>query len=176
MSNNGLTGDTITALGKTIIANTDFTLGSDIATTIFNIVTLLKSKTKFTELYSVESSNSTITITELIAGGGNTPPEVATTGSIVITNGTTILSTSSITKTVLEEAVDSSEEILAKAITSLNTAALTAIKAQEEYYTACLTSSLYSDTEMATILSQVKVDKLAIITKLQTAQEALING
>ena len=77
---------------------------------------------------------------------------------------------------VLDEIITTVEDILATAITKLNNAALTEIKMKETYYIACLTSSLYTDDEMKSILAQTKADKLAIITKLQAAQGVLING
>lgn len=76
---------------------------------------------------------------------------------------------------VLEE-IDTINEALIKSITDLNTVALSKIKEKETYYTACLTSSLYTDAEMAIILAQTKADKLTIVQDLQKAQEAILNG
>lgn len=77
---------------------------------------------------------------------------------------------------VLEEIIVTTEEKLATAITNLNSIALSEIKIQENRYTAAMTSSSYTDAELTEVLTEVKTEKLAIVKKLISDQEALING
>jgi hypothetical protein len=63
-----------------------------------------------------------------------------------------------------------------QSITALNQTAAAKITAKEKYYAAVVTSSLYTDTEITTIVAQIKADKLAIYNDLKAKQEAIING
>lgn len=60
-------------------------------------------------------------------------------------------------------------------IMAANQDALVKIAAKEKYYTAVITSSLYTDSEVTSIVSQIKADKLSIYNDLKTQQEAIIN-
>jgi hypothetical protein len=63
-----------------------------------------------------------------------------------------------------------------QSITALNQDAAAKITAKEKYYAAVVTSSLYTDAEITTIVAQIKADKLAIYNDTKAKQEAIING
>ena len=62
------------------------------------------------------------------------------------------------------------------AITYLNTQCSVSITSKEKYYAAIMTSSLYSDTEIATVLVQTKADKLALVQNNIANIEVILNG
>ena len=61
-------------------------------------------------------------------------------------------------------------------ITALNQETSAKITAKERYYAAVVTSSLYTDAEVTSIVTQIKADKLAIYNDLKAKQEAIMNG
>lgn len=76
--------DTIEINGIKLTANIEFAVGADIPITTTNIANALNAKTAITNLYTTISSDNTITMTEKIKGGGNTPTIMETTGTIRI--------------------------------------------------------------------------------------------
>lgn len=88
------TSDTITlcgvtlSVGTTLPTSTTFPEGLDIATTVSNIAAALNLNTTITSIYTVTSSGTSFTLTEKVAGGGNTPTVATYTGTVVISNGT----------------------------------------------------------------------------------------
>jgi len=88
ITTNAATGDTITIGGATLTAGTGFAIGTDIPTTAANIATALNANSTFNVKYHAVASGNTITVTEITAGGGNTPTAATKTGTIVITSGT----------------------------------------------------------------------------------------
>ena len=86
---NAASGDTIQIGGVVLTAGTDFTVGSNIATTAANIAAAINSKST---LYTASASDAVITVTEKYAGAGNVLTDAVVTGTIVITNGTAVAS------------------------------------------------------------------------------------
>lgn len=80
---------TFTAVSSGAAGN-QFNVGADTTATAANLASALNANTTVNELYSATSSENTVTLTEKVAGGGNTPTTATTTGTIVITNGTVV--------------------------------------------------------------------------------------
>lgn len=89
ITTNAASGDTIQIGGVVLTAGTDFTVGSNIATTAANIAAAINSKST---LYTASASDAVITVTEKYAGAGNVLTDAVVTGTIVITNGTAVAS------------------------------------------------------------------------------------
>lgn len=66
---------------------TKFNVGTDIATSIKNLVAVLNATKAITDKYTVTNSATDFTLTETTAGGGNTPAEATVTGTGKVTNG-----------------------------------------------------------------------------------------
>ncbi|WP_196607417.1 hypothetical protein [Pectinatus frisingensis] len=77
---------TLTSTASTTDAN-DYAVGSDIATTIKNIVTALQANTLISQYFTVTYTATTFTLTEKVAGNKNTPVVASTTGSIGVSTG-----------------------------------------------------------------------------------------
>lgn len=88
VSTNFVSTDTVTFSGVTLTAGTDFNVGADAAASAGNLATALAGKSAISSIYNVTSSGAVITVTEKVAGGGNTPGSMTTTGTGVITAGT----------------------------------------------------------------------------------------
>ena len=88
VSTNFVSTDTVTFNGVTLTAGTDFNVGADAAASAGNLATAMAGKTGINSTYTVTSSGAVITVTETVAGGGNTPGAMTTTGTGVITAGT----------------------------------------------------------------------------------------
>jgi hypothetical protein len=92
ITTNFVAGDTLTLCGVTLTLGTDV-IGQDTATTATNLQTVLSANTTINALYAVTVADTTITLTEITAGGENAPSEATTTGTGVIANGTATTST-----------------------------------------------------------------------------------
>ncbi|SJZ58685.1 DUF3383 family protein [Megasphaera cerevisiae] len=108
ITTNAATGDTITIGGVTLTAvassavlGTSFVPGANVIATATAIAASLNANTTFNAKYGATAASGIITITETVAGGGNTPGEATKTGTIVITSGTATTSTTR-TETPLE--------------------------------------------------------------------------
>lgn len=99
---NSKINDTITINGTIFTAvnsgasGNQFNIGVDTTTTATNLKNVLNANSTINALYTVTSSTNIITLTEKIAGGGNTPTLATVTGTVVITNGTIKTSTAQI--------------------------------------------------------------------------------
>ena len=79
--------DTVTFANITLTEGTDFNVGSDAAESAANLTTELNTVAAITTLYTITSAGAVITITEKVAGGGNTPGTMYVAGTGVITAG-----------------------------------------------------------------------------------------
>lgn len=84
--------DEVTFANIILVEGTDFDAGSDVNESAINLATALNGITAITNIYTVESLGATITITEKVAGGGNTPGDMVVYGTGVITEGTPVTS------------------------------------------------------------------------------------
>lgn len=84
--------DEVTFANITLVEGTDFDAGSDVAESAANLVTALNLVVAITNLYTITSAGSIITITEKVAGGGNTPGAMTVVGVGEITPGTAVTS------------------------------------------------------------------------------------
>lgn len=84
--------DEVTFANITLVEGTDFDAGSDVAESAANLVTDLNLVTAITNLYTITSKGAVITITEKVAGGGNTPGAMTINGVGEITAGTAVTS------------------------------------------------------------------------------------
>ena len=85
--------DTVKFGNVTLTAGTDYEAGADTTETATAIANAFNSKPEINTVYNVAASENTITITEKIAGSGNTPGSMECTGTIVINNGAATAST-----------------------------------------------------------------------------------
>lgn len=94
VSTNFAVGDTLTVGGVTLTAtasttdNNEFAVGAASANTVANIKTALDANATVASIYNVTVSTTTFTLTERVAGGGNTPADATKTGTGVVTSGT----------------------------------------------------------------------------------------
>ena len=97
---NAVANDTMTIDGVTFTATssttnaTSFAVGASIADTITNIQTAIEANSMLSAKYTVTKTTTTFTLTETVAGGGNTPATATYTGTLVITSGTATTSVS----------------------------------------------------------------------------------
>jgi len=98
ITTNAVAADTVTINGIifTAIASgatgNQFNVGTDTTITATNLTTTLNANATINALYTATSSTNVITLTEKVAGGGNTPTVATYTGTVVITNGTIVTS------------------------------------------------------------------------------------
>jgi len=84
-------GDTISFNGITFAATTDktdatnFAIAANLATTATNIAAALNDNSTISALYTAAANSGDITVTEKIAGNGNTPPVFSVTGTGTLT-------------------------------------------------------------------------------------------
>lgn len=69
-----------------------FIVASDVVDTTNNILKVLNANTNITALYNITASSNVLTVTEKVAGGGNTPSNMICTGMGNIVNGTPLIS------------------------------------------------------------------------------------
>jgi len=106
LTTNFVSGDTVVFDGKTFTATTatqdtaDFVVGSTITASMTNLATALNANTTVAATYIATESSGVITVTEITAGGGNTPGTMTVTGAGVISAGTATTSTAADTLTV----------------------------------------------------------------------------
>ena len=79
-------GQTFTAVESTPSAG-EFTVGATIADSITNLVALINATPAINTVYTATKTATTFTLTEVSAGGGNTPSAITVTGTGVITSG-----------------------------------------------------------------------------------------
>lgn len=100
ITTNFVSGDTVEFDGVTFTCTdsttdaTNFAVGSDIATSAANLTSALNQNGYTNLVWEFSSSDATVTIKEVIAGDGNTPPSMTTTGTGVITLTSTVSSVS----------------------------------------------------------------------------------
>lgn len=63
-------------------AGTDFEIGTDIPTTVQNIVSAMLNNSLIKAIYKITATDDTFTSTEIIAGLGNTPVDAETSGNV----------------------------------------------------------------------------------------------
>jgi hypothetical protein len=85
-------GSTFTAVASDASTN-QFVVGSTIAESITNLVALINNTATITAKYTATKTDTTFTLTENSAGGGNTPGTITVTGTGVISSGTATTST-----------------------------------------------------------------------------------
>ena len=99
VTTNFVAGDTVTVEGQTFaaVASTpsvnEFEVGTTIAQSIINLVTLINSDATINANYTATYTATNFTLTENSAGGGNTPSAITVSGTGVITSGTPTPST-----------------------------------------------------------------------------------
>lgn len=109
VTTNFAANDTITIGGVkfTAVASSaasgQFLVGSDIATSIVNLVAVMKASTAISSIYTVTYNSTTITLTETTAGGGHTPAAAVATGTGTVSSGTAVASSSASTFTFSSE-------------------------------------------------------------------------
>lgn len=91
-----ISGDSVAVDGATLVAGTGFTPGANDMATALALVTSLNDNTTFNAKYTATSSGNVITVTEKVAGGGNTPGTMVITGTGTCTNGTPVTSLAAI--------------------------------------------------------------------------------
>ncbi|WP_319403193.1 hypothetical protein [uncultured Anaeromusa sp.] len=100
ITTNAVAADTVTICGVTFTAiasgatGNQFNVGATIAATATNLVATMNANATFNALYAATVSDTTITVTEKIAGG-HTPTAATKTGTIVIGTGTSVTSVAS---------------------------------------------------------------------------------
>lgn len=122
ISTNFAAGDTVTFGGVVFTCTastqdaTNFALGADTATSATNLAAALNANSSINAIYTASTSGSVVTITEKSAGGGNTPGAMMTSGTGVVTAGSSVSSTTAFsTAPELMEAVIKVGEISIKA-------------------------------------------------------------
>lgn len=104
-----LDGETFTAI-RTTPSTDEYNIGATLALTATAIYNALILNTDITDLYDVTNpSDGVITITEKVAGGGNTPGAIACVGSIDITSGTPTASAAVVAGTMTYTITDRAE-------------------------------------------------------------------
>ena len=99
LTTNFVATDTVTVEGQTFTAvasspsTGEFEVGSTIADSITNLVALINATAAINTVYTATKTATTFTLTEIAAGGGNTPSTISVTGTGVITSGTATTST-----------------------------------------------------------------------------------
>lgn len=99
VTTNFVAGDTVTVEGQTFTAVAsapsvnEFEVGTTIAQSIINLVTLINSDATINANYTATYTATNFTLTENSAGGGNTPSAITVSGTGVITSGTPTPST-----------------------------------------------------------------------------------
>lgn len=88
VTTNFVSTDTVTFNGVTLTAGTDFNVGESVSASAGNLATAMASKSGISGTYNVTSEGAVITVTEKVAGGGNTPGSMTVTGTGAITAGT----------------------------------------------------------------------------------------
>jgi len=123
-----VSGDTILFEGITFTVttatqdSTNFILGSDIATSMTNFATALNANSTISATYTATASSGVITLTEITAGGGNTPGTMTVTGTGVVSSGAATTSTAASTTapTLPSGALSLAEIAVAAGVTSVN--------------------------------------------------------
>jgi len=94
ITTNAVADDTVTIGGVVFTAvasgatGDQFDVGADTTATATNLTTALNANTTIKADYTATSANNVITLTEKIAGGGDTPTAATYTGTVVISSGT----------------------------------------------------------------------------------------
>ncbi len=87
-----VSGDSLAVDGVTLVAGTGLTLGGSDSANATAIASALNANSTFNALYTASANGTIVTVTEKVAGGGNTPGNMAITGTGTVTNGTAITS------------------------------------------------------------------------------------
>lgn len=95
--------DEISVCGISVLAGPDFDYTGGISAAISNLADALNATTGFESIYTASASGNVLTITEKVAGGGNTPTIMTIDGTGVVVNGTAIVSTATSTPAALPE-------------------------------------------------------------------------
>jgi hypothetical protein len=166
ITTNFVTGDALSLCGVTLTLGTDV-IGTDIATTATNLQIVLSANTTINALYTVTVSGSIFTLTEITAGGGNTPSEATTTGTGVITNSTATTSTTSTTGWKID---------LATSLDALNSSySAPKLEIHKQHSGVILANWLTSD-QILIAEDALKIAYKTLHDDLKSKQEALANG
>ena len=94
VTTNFVATDTVTIEGQTFTAvasspaTGEFEVGATISASITNLVTAINATPAINTIYTATNTNTTFTLTEIAAGGGNTPGTITVAGTGVVTSGT----------------------------------------------------------------------------------------
>ena len=130
VTNNAVAGDTAVIHGITFTCvesgatGNQFNVGADIAATVTNLQAAIAANTTINALFTVSYLTDTITLEEIVPGGGNTPYNSVTSGTIVMTSMIIAVSTEAVTE-VLLPAVPSGCLPLAKISIAMNSTSIT---------------------------------------------------
>lgn len=166
VTTNFIAGDTLSLCGVTLTLGTDI-IGTDSETTTTNLKTILSTNTIINALYTVTVSGATLTLTEIVAGGGNTPSESTTTGTGIITNSTAITSTPQTTGWKID---------LATSLDALNSSYATAKAEIHKQHSGVILANWLTTEQITTAEANLKTVYKNLHDDLITKQEALKNG
>lgn len=99
LTTNFAASDTVVVEGQTFTAvasspsTGEFEVGSTIADSITNLVALINATPAINTKFTATKTATDFTLTELVAGGGDTPSTITVTGTGVLTSGTATTST-----------------------------------------------------------------------------------
>jgi hypothetical protein len=116
VTTNFVADDTIAVGGVTLTAKTSgatglqFNIGATIADSVTNIQTILDANSTVNAIYTVTKLSDTFTLTETVAGVGNTPSTAIVVGTGVVSSGTATTSTAS-TKTLTFAVADINKKV-----------------------------------------------------------------
>jgi hypothetical protein len=166
ITTNFVVGDTLSLCGITLTLGTDV-IGTDSASTAINLKTVLSANTTINALYNVTVSGSTFTLTEIIAGGGNTPSEATTIGTGVITNGTAVTSTASTTGWKID---------LATSLDALNSSYSAPKLEIHKQHSGVILANWLTPDQISIAEEALKIAYKTLHDELKLKQEGLKNG
>jgi hypothetical protein len=112
LTTNFAASDTVTIEGQTFTAVAsspsagEFEVGVTIADSITNLVALINNTAAINTVYTASKTSTTFTLTEIAAGGGNTPGTITVSGTGVITSGTATTSQAGSTLSIVFATAD----------------------------------------------------------------------
>ena len=107
ITTNAVVGDIVTVYGIPFTCVTSgatssqFNIGADVNATATNLRTALAANTTINSIFTATVSDATITLTETVPGGGNTPYSPVYSGTIVVTSTLLDVSTPAVTEVLL---------------------------------------------------------------------------
>lgn len=173
LANNFAEGATVTINGQTFTATAaatplgDFIIGSTLIESVQNLVNAIIAEQAATPIYDITiptTPDGTFAITEINAGGGNTPSEAICTGTGIISSGTATVSTPNTKGWIIDKATS---------LDLLNAQYTTEKQKLHESHSAILLSSSLTDDEIATRTTLLKAQYKTLHDELITKQGAL---